>query len=111
MYYETRDYPTHGKGEGVERGTRARANAGLTLGIIGTVLGGAALLKRGGIGGVFGGGGSDSPANVNINSFGGGGFAPTAFEAYKHECEDQNQKDRKKSFHSAHLLTAATSGS
>lgn len=89
MYYETRDYPTHGNnGEGYERGTRERANAGLTLGIIGTVLGGAALLKRGGIGGVFGGGGSDSPANVNINSFGGGGFAPTAFEAYKHECED-----------------------
>ena len=88
MYYETRDYPTHGNGEGVERGPRERANAGLTLGIIGTVLGGAALLKRGGIGSVFGGGGSDSPANVNINSFGGGGFAPTAFEAYKHECED-----------------------
>lgn len=88
MYYETRDYPTHGNGEGVERGTRERANAGLTLGIIGTVLGGAALLKRGGIGSVFGGGGSDGPANVNINSFGGGGFAPTAFEAYKHECED-----------------------
>ena len=50
MYYETRDYPTHGNGEGIERGTRERANAGLTLGIIGTVLGGAALLKRGGIG-------------------------------------------------------------
>ena len=66
---------------------RGRANAGLTLVIIGTVLGGAALLKRGGIGGVLGGG-SDVPANVNINSFGGGGFAPTAFEAYKHECED-----------------------
>lgn len=87
MYYETRDYPSHNNGEGYERGTRERANAGLTLGIIGTVLGGAALLKRGGISGVLGGG-SDVPANVNINSFGGGSVAPTAFEAYKHECED-----------------------
>lgn len=28
------------------------------------------------------------PTNVNINGGLGGGFAPTAFEAYKHECED-----------------------
>ena len=87
MYYETRDYPTHNNGEGYERGTRERASWGLGLGILGTVLGGAALLKRGGIGGALGGGG-DVPANVNINSFGGGSVAPTAFEAYKHECED-----------------------
>lgn len=88
MYWETRDYPTHGNnGEGYERGTRERAGWGLGLGILGTVLGGAALLKRGGIGGVLGGC-SDVPANVNINSFGGGSVAPTAFEAYKHECED-----------------------
>lgn len=84
MYYETRDYPTH-NGEGYERGTRERAGWGLGLGILGTVLGGAALLKRGGINGVLG---SDVPANVNINGGGGFGVAPTAFEAYKHECED-----------------------
>lgn len=87
MYYETRDYPTSHNGEGYERGTRERAGWGLGLGILGTVLGGAALLKRGGIGGILGGGG-DMPANVNINSLGGGSVAPTAFEAYKHECED-----------------------
>lgn len=86
MYYETRDYPTHNSGEGYERGTRERASWGLGLGILGTVLGGAALLKRGGVGDVFGGVGGGVPANVNIN----GGFStgPTAFEAYQHECED-----------------------
>jgi len=88
MYYEQRDYPSHtNNSEGYERGTRERAGWGLGLGILGTVLGGAALLKRGGIGGILGGGG-DMPANVNINSLGGGSVAPTAFEAYKHECED-----------------------
>ena len=88
MYYETRDYPTHNNGEGYERGTRERANAGLTLGIIGTVAGAAALLGRGGIGNILGGNGGGVPTNVNINGGGGFGVAPTAFEAYKHECED-----------------------
>ena len=87
MYYETRDYPTSHNGEGYERGTRERANAGLTLGVIGTVAGGLALLGRGGIGNLIGGNGG-VPANVNINGGGGFGVAPTAFEAYKHECED-----------------------
>lgn len=75
--------------------TRGRATAGLTLGIIGTVLGAAALWNRngnGGIGNLFGGGGSSSgvPTNVNINGgIGGGGcVAPTTFEVYKHECDD-----------------------
>lgn len=88
MYYETRDYPSHNNGEGYERGTRERANAGLTLGIIGTVAGAAALLGRGGIGNILGGNGGGVPTNVNINGGGGFGVAPTAFEAYKHECED-----------------------
>lgn len=88
MYYETRDFPTHNSGEGYERGTRERANAGLTLGIIGTVAGVAALLGRGGIGNILGGAGGGVPTNVNINGGGGFGVAPTAFEAYKHECED-----------------------
>jgi hypothetical protein len=35
---------------------RGRADAGLALGIVGTVLGGAALLGRGGIGAILGGG-------------------------------------------------------
>ncbi|MBO7266921.1 MAG: hypothetical protein J6V12_04075 [Bacteroidaceae bacterium] len=103
MYYEQRDYPRNyeegGGGYGGGGSTRGRANAGLTLGIIGTALGAAALWRNGGSllnggGNCSGGGGSISggtPANVNINSFGGSGgghHAPTAFEAYEHECED-----------------------
>ena len=71
------------------RGTRERANAGLTLGIIGTVLGAAALWGRGnnGIGSILGGGsslsgGGNVPSNVNINAYGsnaGGCVAPTSF--------------------------------
>lgn len=89
MYYEQRDYPSHNSSEGYERGTREKANWGLGLGIFGAATGGLALLSRGGLGGVLGGVGGGVPANVNINGFGGGGsVAPTAFEAYKHECED-----------------------
>ena len=44
---------------------RGRANAGLTLGIIGTVLGGAALAKQGGIGGILGGG-ATAPASGGV---------------------------------------------
>lgn len=94
MYYEQRDFPRNNEdwGGGGGRSTRERANAGLTLGIIGTVLGGAALWRNGGIGNILGGsgGGGSVPANVNINGgFSGGSHcAPTAFEAYQHECED-----------------------
>jgi hypothetical protein len=97
MYYEQRDYPRNyeeGSSGGGGNRTREKANAGLTLGIIGTVLGAAALWRNGGIGNVLGGNGGGcsgggTPANVNINSFGGGShYAPTAFEAYEHECED-----------------------
>ena len=69
-----------------------------TLGVLGTVFGSAALLAlwnrngNGGIGNLFGGGGSSSgvPTNVNINGgIGGGGcVAPTTFEVYQHECDD-----------------------
>lgn len=74
--------------------TRGRANAGLTLGIIGTVLGAAALWGRGGngIGNLLGGGGlsGGTPTNVNINGGWGtsGHCAPTAFEAYTKSCDD-----------------------
>ena len=72
---------------------RGKANAGLTLGIIGTVLGAAALWNRngGGIGNLLGGSVASSgvPTNVNINGgLGGGCVAPTTFETYAHECED-----------------------
>lgn len=48
--------------------SRSRANAGLTLGIIGTVLGGAALARQGGIGGILGGGGGSSVTYNNGNA-------------------------------------------
>ena len=46
--------------------TRGKANAGLTLGIIGTVLGGAALARQGGIGGILSGA-SSAPSGVTYN--------------------------------------------
>ena len=65
-------------------------NSARALGIVGTVAGGIALLRsmRGGLfGGNYG-----TPENVNINAnmggAGGSHIAPTAFEAYSHECED-----------------------
>lgn len=47
---------------------RGKANAGVTLGIIGTVLGGAALARQGGIGGILGGGAAPSTSSVTYNS-------------------------------------------
>lgn len=89
VYEEGRDNP---------RSTRERANAGLTLGIIGTVLGAAALWGRGGngVGAILGGsglsGGASSPANVNINTYGTGAgsgcLCPTPFQAWEKGCED-----------------------
>lgn len=87
----TRSYES-GNSYGGGDSTRGRATAGLTLGIIGTVLGAAALWNRngGGIGNLLGGSGSNGvPTNVNINGgLGGGCVAPTTFETYAHECED-----------------------
>lgn len=87
------NYGSYGNNYGGDS-TRGKANAGLTLGIIGTVLGAAALWGRGnngGIGNLFGGSGSSGvPTNVNIN--GGLGSAnrcaPSTFEVYEHECAD-----------------------
>ena len=110
MYFENRPvapdiektvYESEGHyGGNNNRDTRGRATAGLTLGIIGTVLGAAALWGRngGGIGNILGGGGgtgSGTPTNININggdtSYSGGGYghtAPTAFEAYEKGCAE-----------------------
>lgn len=63
---------------------RGRADAGLALGIVGTVLGGAALLGRGGIGALLGGGGP----TVTNNYSGGGCVAPTAYDVASKECAD-----------------------
>lgn len=70
--------------EGYHRGgnVRGRADAGLALGIVGTVLGGAALLSRGGIGAILGGGASP----VTVNNASGGGCS--TFSAYAKECDD-----------------------
>jgi hypothetical protein len=70
--------------EGGHRGgnVRGRADAGLALGIVGTVLGGAALLGKGGIGAILGGGGGVAPVTVNT----GGGCS--SFNAYAKECDD-----------------------
>ena len=72
--------------EGGHRGgnVRGRADAGLALGIVGTVLGGAALLGRGGIGAILGGGGGSNPVTVNTTN--GGGCS--SFGAYAKECDD-----------------------
>lgn len=93
MYYEQRDYPRVNEdyGGNYSRSTRERSNTALGFGIAGTVLGAAALWGRGGgIGNILGGSGASVPANVNINGGLGttGCCAPTAFEAYQHECED-----------------------
>lgn len=84
---------------GSNRDTRGRATAGLTLGIIGTALGAAALWGRGGIGNILGGGsggGGNTPTNININGgdttyTSGGRVAPTAFEAFEKGCAEALQ--------------------
>lgn len=77
------------------RDINGKANAGLTLGIIGTALGAWALFgnrRAGLLGGVSG---SGMPSNININGLEtgiAGGFngvnAPTAFQAWEKGCED-----------------------
>lgn len=82
-----------------EYASKDKANAALTLGIIGTVAGAAALWGRNGVGGglstlLTGGSngynGGGTPSNVNINTTGGGGgcCAPSSFQAWSKECED-----------------------
>lgn len=69
-----------------------KANAGLTLGIIGTALGAWALFgnRRNGILGTTGLGSGLGGANININGFetGLGTAAPSAFQAWEKGCED-----------------------
>lgn len=85
-------------GNGNRRDINGKANAGLTLGIIGTALGAWALFgnRRSGIlGGGAGLGSGLGGANININgleaglSGGANGVnAPTAFQAWEKGCED-----------------------
>ena len=71
-----------------KRNINGKANAGLTLGIIGTALGAYALSKGRGLG-LFGNS-SGMPENVNINTTMGGtiGATPTTFQVWEKECED-----------------------
>ena len=64
---------------------RGRANAGLTLGIIGTVLGGAALARQGGIGGLLG---SVAPASGGAVTYNVSSPACCTPTLYAKECED-----------------------
>lgn len=88
-YLENYGYGNYG------RNVNGKANAGLALGIVGTVLGGAALLGRRGGFNLFGNssGTSGSDANIAIASCGGFGngygyTAPTAFQAWEKSCDD-----------------------
>lgn len=73
------------------RNINGKANAGLTLGIIGTVLGAGAWLARGGAG-LFGiGGANTGSTNINVNGMDGmssGNISPTAFQAWEKGCQD-----------------------
>lgn len=86
----------YGGGYG-RRDVNGKANAGLTLGIIGTALGAWALFgnNRGGLfgGGALGGGGVAGGGSTNINVNGIEGYsngvnAPTAFQAWEKGCQD-----------------------
>lgn len=73
------------------RDVNGKANAGLTLGIIGTALGAWALFGNRRSTGVLGTGAGlmgDGSTNINVVGVGGGnGTAPTAFQAWAKSCE------------------------
>ena len=78
-----------GKKEYANKGV---ANAGLTLGIIGTALGALPWVTGSRGGGLFGSLGGNMPDNININTYGGmrgGGTAPTALQVMEKECADE----------------------
>lgn len=74
------------------RDVNGKANAGLTLGIIGTALGAWALFGNRRSAGVLGtGAGLMGDGSININVVGAGmgsAGAPTAFQAWSKSCED-----------------------
>ena len=78
-----------------KRDINGKANAGLTLGIIGTALGAWALFgnRRAGLLGGSGLGSGLGGANININGLetgmaGGSRNSPSAYEVQMKECED-----------------------
>lgn len=100
---KVKEVPADGCYSGYGYGRRdinGKANAGLTLGIIGTALGAWALFGNRGNSGLLGLGGSTAGtldgANININGVPGGfagmGYAngvtsPSAFQAWEHSCD------------------------
>ena len=73
--------------------SRGVATGGLVTGIVGTVLGAAALAKNGGIGGLnLFGGSASTPENVNINTLGTSGaswgYVPSVFDVLAKENQD-----------------------
>ena len=78
------------------RDVNGKANAGLTLGIIGTALGAWALFgnnrRSTGLLGAAGGGGMLGDGSTNINvvgaGIGAGTASPSAFQAWAKSCED-----------------------
>lgn len=78
------------------RDVNGKANAGLTLGIIGTALGGLALFgnRRSAPASILGGAGGgmlgDGSTNINVlgATAGSGSGAPTAFQAWEKSCEN-----------------------
>lgn len=78
---------------GNRRDVNGKANAGLTLGIIGTALGAWALFgnrRSSVLGGAGGGILGDGSTNINVlgATAGSGSGAPTAFQAWEKSCED-----------------------
>lgn len=81
---------------GNRRDVNGKANAGLTLGIIGTALGAWALFgnRRSAGASILGGAGGgmldDGSTNINVlgATAGSGSGAPTAFQAWEKSCED-----------------------
>nr|UVM84729.1 MAG: hypothetical protein [Bacteriophage sp.]UVX80166.1 MAG: hypothetical protein [Bacteriophage sp.] len=81
---------------GNRRDVNGKANAGLTLGIIGTTLGALALFgnRRSAGASILGGAGGgmlgDGSTNINVlgATAGSGSSAPTAFQAWEKSCED-----------------------
>lgn len=68
--------------------TREKANTALGFGIAGTVLGAAALVGKGGLGAILGGGVPSAPVTVNYSENGPKGCGCTPFYAYSKECDD-----------------------
>lgn len=83
---------------GNRRDVNGKANAGLTLGIIGTALGAWALFgnrRSSVLGGAGGGMLGDGSTNINVlgATAGSGSGAPTAFQAWEKSCEDTRDAD------------------